>query len=179
MMMMMIKMTMMWTMIMAMVLPLNDSDSDEEVEDEMIVMRKRIMILSKYNLKVWKYGRQYDYDDIDDEDDEDNDDNIDNDDKTWRFGNVADNMRWSSSSNGWPLYLNMTMVTVCSSFLKNLFDIVSTSHCNPWRFQHRLQCREQRDSQSCRSASSSSKRAPRSSCKTSVSHLIFNVHSCS
>ena len=64
MMMMMIKMTMMWTMIMAMVLPLNDSDSDEEVEDEMIVMRNRIMILSKYNLKVWIYGRQYDYDDI-------------------------------------------------------------------------------------------------------------------
>ena len=34
-------------------------------------------------------------DDIRDEDDDEGDDdgNIDNDDQTWRFGNVADNMR--------------------------------------------------------------------------------------
>ena len=33
--------------------------------------------------------------------------------KTWRFGNVADNMRWSSSSNGWPWYLTRIRIRIC------------------------------------------------------------------
>ena len=58
-----------------------------------MVMAKTVIVMKNY-----------------DEGDDDNDDgNIDNDDQTWRFGNVADNIRWSSSSNGWPLYLTMTM----------------------------------------------------------------------